>query len=86
MPYEPTWAWDQSRPEAIEARRQVEEFHVAICAAWRDRQAAQGPLDLSGNSLTKHFRLAVGHLAAGLRKSGLGRSISSISAMNICHS
>jgi hypothetical protein len=37
--YGPEWSWDQSRPEAIEARRQAEEFHKAIRSA-RPRQQA----------------------------------------------
>lgn len=33
--------WDQSRPEAIEARRQAAKFHAQIDIEWRNRQAEQ---------------------------------------------
>jgi hypothetical protein len=56
MHYGPTWAWDQSRPEAIEAHRQVAEFHNGICEAHKLQQAAQARREIVENLLAKHFR------------------------------
>lgn len=65
--YGPKWAWDQNRPEAIEARRQAAEFHKSIDAVRRKRQAEQERMDYLENSPATHFRLAARHLFAFAR-------------------
>jgi hypothetical protein len=55
--YGPEWAWDWNRPEAIEARRQIQEGYMQRYSQARDEQALLTELDLLANSPTKYFRI-----------------------------
>jgi hypothetical protein len=54
----PKWMSDQTRPGAIEAQHQAEEFHNEIRDAQQKIQANSERLVNSGNSPAKHFRQA----------------------------
>lgn len=69
--YGPEWSWDQTRPEAIEARRQMAEAHKSIIADQQRRQAIQEAQRILAGPAATHFLLAAKHLwlaaALGLR-------------------
>lgn len=54
----PRWYWDQSRPEAIEARSQVAEFHKRCLVLPLSRQAKTEQRETARSLLAKHFQLA----------------------------
>ena len=55
----PKWSWDQTRPEAIEARSQMAEFHRKLRLRQRNAQDVQGLLEIYEHPVTTHFRLGV---------------------------
>jgi hypothetical protein len=54
--YGPKWAWDQSRPEAIEAHRQAAKFYTSTCAVQKPRSAEQERPATVKSLLAKRFR------------------------------
>ncbi len=58
----PEWFWDQTRPEAIVAHAQMEEFHNALHERRRQRQDRKEVQDFLESPLSRHFLLAVKHL------------------------
>jgi hypothetical protein len=59
--YGPEWFWDQTRPEALEALRQMKEFQKGCHAFQLTSQANSARTGISGNSRAKHFPKAFWH-------------------------
>ncbi len=58
----PEWYWDQTRPEAIRAHVQMEEFHKGLQQRRRQRQDRKEVQDFLESSLPRHFLLGMKHL------------------------
>ncbi len=56
----PEWCWDQSRPEAIRARAQMEEFRKLLVAAQRARRGERAARTISARSLATRFMQGAG--------------------------
>lgn len=57
----PEWFWDQTRPEAIAARSQIEESHNKLLETRRLRLANQERQEILEHSAARHFLLAAKH-------------------------
>src|SRR5271168_864821 len=64
--YGPRWAWDQTRPEAISAHREMAESHKIFSAPQRNGQDSPAPARTLGRSAATHFRLGAEHLGRAL--------------------
>lgn len=64
--YGPEWAWDQTRPEAIEARRQVAESLRLFQTNRQAQSNNQAHQERSSSPVAIHFRRVVARLGSGL--------------------
>ena len=71
--YGPPWFWDQSRPEAIEARRQMEASYRAIRTAQRRGSASPESRVLSQNPRATRSRQAEARPLSALDRRGLSK-------------
>ena len=60
--YGPEWMWDQNRPEAIEARREVEAAYRRWLVSQKSKLESSKLRDTPGNSPATHLRLAAQHI------------------------